>query len=470
MSRRIVICMDGTGNEVDKKGSNVLKLYRHLRKDDEQLVHYIPGVGTLDGERLVAFWQKIQALRGLVFGLGLEDDVLDAYRYLSRTYLGAKAKSKAWKKARADSAALAQELGLEPPAEQENQHFEDDRIYVVGFSRGAYAARVLAGFIHNFGLLPPEELHMAAQVFRAYRRLTEEPKIDADMNGAERADKVKDHFSEMRLYGKVLNPDVTVSIRALGLFDTVSSMIRFRPLLRNIRQFQSLIAFGNHTSVNRNSSVRIVRQALAVDERRSMFRADHWEPSDFYFTRFRSDGHQRTQLVEQRWFPGCHGDIGGAQVEQEAGIGKLTALWMLDGLAKDDMAADDEDNAHRARKGEPPLANREYGLTLKQGARERYFEGSAAAQAEDDETYSAPDPLAPIHDSMRQLWPLLEFVPKSLERRESTERRGFIWWYLPLREPRVIDFDQVIDQSVHDRIAGDPTYKPPNVPKDPTEL
>ena len=47
MSKNIVICCDGTGNEVNANLSNVLKLYRILRKDEDQLVFYDPGIGTL---------------------------------------------------------------------------------------------------------------------------------------------------------------------------------------------------------------------------------------------------------------------------------------------------------------------------------------------------------------------------------------------------------------------------------------
>lgn len=51
MSKNIVICCDGTGNEISENISNVLKLYRTLRKTDKtdplQVVFYDSGVGTL---------------------------------------------------------------------------------------------------------------------------------------------------------------------------------------------------------------------------------------------------------------------------------------------------------------------------------------------------------------------------------------------------------------------------------------
>jgi hypothetical protein len=49
--KNIVICCGGTGNEISENISNVLTLYRFLRKTDEtephQIAFYDPGVGTL---------------------------------------------------------------------------------------------------------------------------------------------------------------------------------------------------------------------------------------------------------------------------------------------------------------------------------------------------------------------------------------------------------------------------------------
>ena len=47
MPKDIVICCDGTGNEIATTISNVLKLYRVLEKSDQQRVYYHPGVGTI---------------------------------------------------------------------------------------------------------------------------------------------------------------------------------------------------------------------------------------------------------------------------------------------------------------------------------------------------------------------------------------------------------------------------------------
>ncbi len=47
---------------------------------------------------------------------------------------------------------------------------EGDRIFLFGFSRGAWTARVLAGMIHLIGLLKPEQLNMCDSALGTYKR------------------------------------------------------------------------------------------------------------------------------------------------------------------------------------------------------------------------------------------------------------------------------------------------------------
>src|SRR5690349_16760904 len=128
--RNIVILCDGTGNEINENISNVLKLYRCLRKTPKtqprQLVYYDPGVGTLSQPGTWNRWrQNFNLVLGLATGYGLDDNVLAAYEFLV------------------------------------NHWQEGDRIYLFGFSRGAYTVRVLAGLIHKIGLIAPEQINLA---------------------------------------------------------------------------------------------------------------------------------------------------------------------------------------------------------------------------------------------------------------------------------------------------------------------
>ena len=89
--RHIVICCDGTGNEISENISNVLKLYRTLRKTENttphQRVFYDPGVGTLARPNP---WKKLvqdaNAVFGLATGYGLDDNVLNSYEFIVDNY------------------------------------------------------------------------------------------------------------------------------------------------------------------------------------------------------------------------------------------------------------------------------------------------------------------------------------------------------------------------------------------------
>ena len=300
-----------------------------------------------------------------------------------------------------------------------------------------------------------KKLHLITPVFRAYRRVTDFDRTAAD-------DRV---FQALREYERVLEPQ-PAAIRALLLFDTVSSLIRFRRPWKNLRRSASLAEFGTHASVNANVSVRIVLHALSMHDRRSLFRAQHWQPEcaedgrPVYFgNNFRNPKNKRSQYVVQRWFPGYHSDVGGSPPEDESGIGKISLLWMLDTLERLEREADAEDDAARQRSRRAPLPGpRTPGLRLKRGNRKWYLEGDGDKSTPGGLPYARPSPDAPIHNShthgvLAPLWCLLEFFPKSLTRREKGPvkwyRRGWILglWYLPLFEPRHIPEDDEIDPS-----------------------
>jgi uncharacterized protein (DUF2235 family) len=89
-ARNIVICCDGTGNEISENISNVLKLYRCLRKTDKteprQLVFYDPGVDTLARPNPWHLAQDFTAILGFATGYGLDDKVLATYAFLVHHY------------------------------------------------------------------------------------------------------------------------------------------------------------------------------------------------------------------------------------------------------------------------------------------------------------------------------------------------------------------------------------------------
>ena len=118
MSKNIVICCDGTGNELGEQKSNVIKLYETLAVNGTQIAYYHPGVGTMGARNALGplgkWWTRVI---GLAFGYGISDNIADAYQFLMTNF--------------------------EP----------GDSVYLFGFSRGAYTARALCGMLHIVGLL-----------------------------------------------------------------------------------------------------------------------------------------------------------------------------------------------------------------------------------------------------------------------------------------------------------------------------
>ncbi|MEM1232957.1 MAG: DUF2235 domain-containing protein, partial [Pseudomonadota bacterium] len=260
MPRNLILCLDGTNNAIGDHQTNVVRFFRGLLPKDDQIPYYAQGIGTVNSQDLGAPEPDQDRIRGMAFGQGLEDIVLDTYRFLCRTY----------------------------DFDTADKSDKRDRIYIFGFSRGAYAARMLAGIINEFGLLKPANLHMAVHIFREYLALVD---VGQEVD-------TRDKYLPLRRYQDVFRP-VEVPVEGLILFDTVASMIRF-PLLRhkvpvlrpkaawagikqnwaafreNWQETRSVIELANHPSTSKNPSVRFVLHAIAVDERRTFFRPLMW--------------------------------------------------------------------------------------------------------------------------------------------------------------------------------------------------
>ena len=217
MAKNIVICCDGTGNEVDAgEQTNVVKLYRILDKSDpsKQIVYYHPGVGTLGAPGFQTRTAKfITTVMGLAFGYGMFRNVKSAYTYLVRRY--------------------------EP----------GDRVYLFGFSRGAYGVRALLGLIQMCGLLNSGNENLVDYAIKLHRtRRRGAP----DWKGAAR---FKKYFAR------------NCPIHFIGIWDTVKSVGLFR---RSV-VLPYTADLGN---------VANGRHALALCEKRSKYRPNLWDPPD----------------------------------------------------------------------------------------------------------------------------------------------------------------------------------------------
>ena len=255
--RNLVICCDGTSNQFSKDRTSVIKLFHALVKDDaSQAVYYHPGIGTRAPSGIgtkAGGWLARTA--GLAFGYRLQEDVADAYRFLMDNYR------------------------------------EGDRVYVFGFSRGAYTARVVSAMMHLYGLamrgndpLVPYAVSMLWAMAKA-----------KDGAPYEECAQLARDFQKT-ISGRVCRTHF------LGVWDTVNSVGWIGSPLT--------IPFGRD-----NPGVDTVRHAKALDERRGFFRVNWFKEV-------------AGRDVREVWFPGTHCDVGGGWPEAESGISKDPLEWM----------------------------------------------------------------------------------------------------------------------------------------------
>jgi uncharacterized protein (DUF2235 family) len=401
MPRNIVICCDGTGNQIESKLSNVLKLFRVLQKNDQQLVYYSPGVGTVgDYDTWQLIKLRVREFLGLATGYGLDENVLDAYRFLCTHYE------------------------------------EGDAIWLFGFSRGAYTVRVLAAFAYVIGLLKPSQLNLADYAFTAYKKASRDshkgkriPDEDALREAASDTEIARGLPAAWEFRRVAVGQPVT--FKFIGVWDTVASVIVPRPdrLLLDLQRLRF---------TRTNPGVEIFRQAIAIDERRRMFRLHAWTDPQTFKTNPFNDKNWKPQDIRQVWFAGAHADIGGGYPESESGLSKFPLLWMV--------------NQAKAAGLKTSTAMVNY-LVL------------GKPRKDTKRVYEPPEPTAKLHTSLRGAWWILEIIPKLRRWREWSGRASFLGFYLPLGEPRALPEGALIHSSVFDRMEAEPAYRPVNLPK-----
>lgn len=383
MGRRDLIVMcDGTSNEINTRLSNVLKLFRMIQRRDYVRVFYDPGIGTIgDDTPWRRARQRTRAVFELATGYGLDANIADAYAWLCNNWRG-----------------------------------EEDRIWLFGYSRGAYTARALAGLVHMLGIMQADQANLTGYSVKAYRRMSETGDFE-----------VTDHFRKVMRARRA-------TIHFIGVWDTVASIIV--PGWRKL----TLATLEHLPFTQKNPSVAHFRQALAIDERRRLFRPRLWiEPQEFIANPFDLAGRLQ-QSVKQVWFAGSHGDIGGGRLESESGLSKIPLLWM----------------AEEAIGVGLPVHTQ----SLNRIARGQVYPG-------DTRLHAAPDPAADLYRSDKGGWQIPEWLPKRAARREWPDRKPAAGIYLPRGEPRFIPAQSMVHSSVKDRMAIVPDYRPVNLPANP---
>ena len=232
----------------------------------EQLVYYSAGVGTQYGEQL----------SGGMFGIGINKEVTDAYEWLI-------------------------------------EHYEPDvHLFIFGFSRGAFTARSLAGFISICGLLKPGSPISMKQLYERYRKGNTTKSVrelaTVDENQLSQEDKWIKKYSR------------AVPIWFQGVWDTVGALGMPIPWLPKFSKGD--FAFLE-TDLRIND--KHAYHALAIDEHRKAFAPTLWKKStpkqgETYPPRL-------PDAVEQRWFVGAHANVGGGY-ENDL-LSQIPLKWLM---------------------------------------------------------------------------------------------------------------------------------------------
>ena len=173
-----------------------------------------------------------------------------------------------------------------------------DTIFLLGYSRGAYAVRSLAGVIDRVGLLRAEHA-TERNTQTAYRHYEFSP----DSRGAQ------------AFRARFCHPETPIEM--IGVWDTVKALGLRLPLVWRLYE-----ARHSFHSPHLGNSIRHGFHALALDETRQVYEPILWECRDDWSGR----------KVEQVWFPGTHGDVGGqlGGFEDARPLANMSLVWMLE--------------------------------------------------------------------------------------------------------------------------------------------
>lgn len=282
MSRNLVVCLDGTGGQLRAKGnSNVLLLYKLLDHSDstKQIAYYDPGVGTFSAAGAwTPFARAISRFNGLVFGSGLRQNLGEAYTWMMQNWV------------------------------------PGDRIFIFGFSRGAYTARALVGSLRAVGIMRQGSENLIPYLISTYARRGGEKKIDWD---------------QVHLTSEVFAQDIqgktTVEVKYLGLWDSVKAA--------------GFLRWEIHWPYTQElPNAQRIRHAVSIHEKRAPYKESLIEA--------RADG-----SLEEVWFAGVHSDVGGTFEDKTSAdqivhggrntpgprLSNITLKWILQGAVTEGL-------------------------------------------------------------------------------------------------------------------------------------
>jgi uncharacterized protein (DUF2235 family) len=250
-----VIILDGTMSSLkpgeETNAGNVFRLLQELPRNARMVLRYEAGVQ----------WEDWSSTREVIDGHGIHKQIIRAYGDLASRYR------------------------------------PGDRIWLFGYSRGAYAVRALAGVIGRIGLLKAGEA-TERQIHTVYRHYIGDPNAQ-----------IVQDFAHAYCHPKV-------EIEMVGVFDTVKALGLRLPLLWRLTRPEI-----EYLDYHLGETIKRGRQALALDERRVAFAPVLWQ----------SDPDRPDEDLVQMWFRGVHGDIGGhiGKSREVRPLTNIPLVWML---------------------------------------------------------------------------------------------------------------------------------------------
>ncbi|MFQ5963260.1 MAG: DUF2235 domain-containing protein [Candidatus Scalinduaceae bacterium] len=313
MVRNIVLCSDGTGSKgIQKRGTNVFKLYEavdlHGHRNDsgrpQQFAFYDDGVGT---ENL-----KLLKILGGAFGWGLSKNVKQLYADLVRTY----------------------EKG--------------DRIYLFGFSRGAFTVRTLAGLINTCGIIDREKLNSDAELLdkveMAYSKYRS--KYRTFIGKCFREEYNEEWIVDFRNEHSVGDEKIAF----IGVWDTVDAVgVPIDELAKFINTFIYRFKFVD-SKLSSEEKVKKLCHALSIDDERLTFHPVMWDEEGEEDKEDKKDSR-----IEQVWFAGVHSNVGGGYPKH--GMSLISLDWMMSKAEQAGLRLTAKES--KAEKAEPRLTTKD---------------------------------------------------------------------------------------------------------------
>ncbi|MDM8565587.1 DUF2235 domain-containing protein [Candidatus Halobeggiatoa sp. HSG11] len=267
--RNLLVFMDGTGND-KSTNTNIYQMYelsvKKANKGTAIIPFYIQGVGT--------HWYD--QIRGGTMGEGLNENICLAYKLLVENYK------------------------------------EGDKIFIFGFSRGAYSSRSLNGLIEFSNLLDINKIDADKledeidSLFEVYNDTN-----DGRMDFEKRLRKnIEEKFKNKMVEKKVV-------VTAIGVFDTVPALGIKRDDFPDDHRTSLYAKKGFH--------------ALSLDEQRYDFRLLRFDPNKV----------SSEQTLKEVWFSGAHANVGGGYGDSN-GLESIARNWMLNEFAEYDIFDDVE--------------------------------------------------------------------------------------------------------------------------------